>query len=177
MCCRVLSGSAVRPFTLLRFTVEPVDILAVRGLPALLNCSVVSEYPVRVEWKKDGTFLNLAADERRRILPSGSLFISTVEHSVHNKPDEGIYQCVASIDNLGTIISRSARVTVPGRGTAFLSFSSSFLPLFLPVLPSIISLIPSFIHSLSFLRSFLPLLTSLEPICNINNHSIIYNPH
>ncbi|XP_060770508.1 neogenin isoform X5 [Neoarius graeffei] len=107
-------GSAVRPFTLLRFTVEPVDMLAVRGLPALLNCSVVSEYPVRVEWKKDGTFLNLAADERRRILPSGSLFISTVEHSVHNKPDEGIYQCVASIDNLGTIISRSARVTVPG---------------------------------------------------------------
>ncbi|XP_053092526.1 neogenin isoform X7 [Pangasianodon hypophthalmus] len=107
-------GSAVRPFTLLRFSVEPVDVLAVRGLPAVLNCSVVSEYPVRVEWKKDGTFLNLAADERRRLLPDGSLFISTVEHSVHNKPDEGVYQCVASIDNLGTIISRAARVTVPG---------------------------------------------------------------
>ncbi|XP_058263418.1 neogenin isoform X2 [Hemibagrus wyckioides] len=107
-------GPAVRPFTRLLFSVEPVDVSAVRGLPAVLNCSVVSEYPVRVEWKKDGTFLNLAADERRRLLPDGSLFISTVEHSVHNKPDEGVYQCVASIDNLGTIISRSARVTVPG---------------------------------------------------------------
>ncbi|TSK13442.1 Neogenin [Bagarius yarrelli] len=105
--------SAVRPFTQLLFSVEPVDVLAVRGLPAVLNCSVVSEYPVRVEWKKDGTFLNLAADERRRLLPDGSLFISTVEHSVYNKPDEGVYQCVASIDNLGTIISRAARVTVP----------------------------------------------------------------
>ncbi|KAI5100279.1 neogenin isoform X1 [Silurus meridionalis] len=101
-------------FTVLRFSVEPVDMLAVRGLPAVLNCSVVSDNLVRVEWKKDGTFLNLAADERRRLLPDGSLFISTVEHSVHNKPDEGVYQCVASIDNLGTIISRSARVTVPG---------------------------------------------------------------
>ncbi|XP_053346645.1 neogenin isoform X2 [Clarias gariepinus] len=107
-------GSAVRPFTLLRFSVEPVDVLAVRGSPAVLNCSVVSESPVRVEWKKDGTFLNLVADERRRLLPDGSLFISTVEQSVHNKPDEGVYQCVASIDNLGTIISRAARVTVPG---------------------------------------------------------------
>ncbi|KAF4081522.1 hypothetical protein AMELA_G00162240 [Ameiurus melas] len=104
----------VRTFTLLRFSVEPVDVLAVRGLPTVLNCSVVSEYPVRVEWKKDGTFLNLAADERRRLLHDGSLFISTVEHSVHNKPDEGVYQCVASIDNLGTIISRAARVTVAG---------------------------------------------------------------
>lgn len=136
-------------------------MLAVRGLPALLNCSVVSEYPVRVEWKKDGTFLNLAADERRRILPSGSLFISTVEHSVHNKPDEGIYQCVASIDNLGTIISRSARVTVPGRGTAFLSFSSSFLPFFLcfslSFLPSFLSFHPLFTLFLSFVPSFLSL--------------------
>ncbi|XP_017341341.1 neogenin isoform X7 [Ictalurus punctatus] len=104
----------VRTFTLLRFSVEPVDVFAVRGLPAVLNCSVVSEYPVRVEWKKDGTFLNLAADERRRLLHDGSLFISTVEHSVHNKPDEGVYQCVASIDNLGTVISRAARVTVAG---------------------------------------------------------------
>ncbi|GAA6095730.1 neogenin isoform X1 [Tachysurus ichikawai] len=104
----------MRPFTRLLFSVEPLDVSAVRGLPAVLNCSVVSDYPVRVEWKKDGTFLNLAADERRRLLPDGSLFISTVEHSVYNKPDEGMYQCVASIDNLGTIISRAARVTVPG---------------------------------------------------------------
>ncbi|KAI5614865.1 neogenin isoform X3 [Silurus asotus] len=109
---RIIAGLEL--FTVLRFSVEPVDMLAVRGLPAVLNCSVVSDNLVRVEWKKDGTFLNLAADERRRLLPDGSLFISTVEHSVHNKPDEGVYQCVASIDNLGTIISRSARVTVPG---------------------------------------------------------------
>uniref|UniRef100_A0A8B9RH25 Neogenin 1b n=1 Tax=Astyanax mexicanus TaxID=7994 RepID=A0A8B9RH25_ASTMX len=111
---RADKGSAVRGFTPFRFSVQPVDTLAVRGLPAVLNCSVSSEAPVRVEWKKDGTFPNLAADDRRRLLPDGSLLISTVVHSKHNKPDEGVYQCVATIDNLGTISSRTARLTVAG---------------------------------------------------------------
>ncbi|XP_073798601.1 neogenin isoform X7 [Danio rerio] len=107
-------GSAIRGFTPFRFSVEPVDVLAVRGLPAVLNCSAISDAPVRVEWKKDGTFLNLVADDRRRQLADGSLLISTVVHSKHNKPDEGVYQCVATIDNLGTISSRTARLTVAG---------------------------------------------------------------
>ncbi|XP_057183411.1 neogenin-like isoform X2 [Triplophysa rosa] len=107
-------GAGIQGFTSFRFSVEPVDTLAVRGLPAVLNCSAVSDALVRVEWKKDGTFLNLAADDRRRQLPDGSLFISTVIHSKHNKPDEGVYQCVATIHNLGTISSRTARLTVAG---------------------------------------------------------------
>uniref|UniRef100_A0A8C1SME3 Neogenin 1 n=1 Tax=Cyprinus carpio TaxID=7962 RepID=A0A8C1SME3_CYPCA len=98
----------------LLFLVEPVDTLAVRGLPAVLNCSAASDAPVRVEWKKDGTFLNLVADDRKRQLADGSLLISAVVHSKHNKPDEGVYQCVATIDNLGTISSRTARLTVAG---------------------------------------------------------------
>uniref|UniRef100_A0A8C1YK71 Neogenin 1 n=1 Tax=Cyprinus carpio TaxID=7962 RepID=A0A8C1YK71_CYPCA len=101
-------------FTPFRFSVEPVDTLAVRGLPAVLNCSAASNALVRVEWKKDGTFLNLVADDRKRQLADGSLLISTVVHSKHNKPDEGVYQCVATIDNLGTISSRTARLTVAG---------------------------------------------------------------
>uniref|UniRef100_A0A9J8BRR6 Neogenin 1 n=1 Tax=Cyprinus carpio carpio TaxID=630221 RepID=A0A9J8BRR6_CYPCA len=107
-------GSDIRGFTPFQFVVEPVDTLAVRGLPAVLNCSAASDAPVRVEWKKDGTFLNLVADDRKRQLADGSLLISAVVHSKHNKPDEGVYQCVATIDNLGTISSRTARLTVAG---------------------------------------------------------------
>uniref|UniRef100_A0A672N9E5 Neogenin 1 n=1 Tax=Sinocyclocheilus grahami TaxID=75366 RepID=A0A672N9E5_SINGR len=107
-------GSGIRGFTPFRFSVEPVDTLAVRGLPAVLNCSAASDAPVRVEWKKDGTFLNLVADDRKRQLVDGSLLISTVVHSKHNKPDEGVYQCVATIDILGTISTRTARLTVAG---------------------------------------------------------------
>uniref|UniRef100_A0A672QXT0 Neogenin 1a n=1 Tax=Sinocyclocheilus grahami TaxID=75366 RepID=A0A672QXT0_SINGR len=97
-----------------RFSTEPSDTLAVRGAPTLLNCSAHSESPAKIEWKKDGSFLSLASDDRRQVLAEGSLLISSVVHSKHNKPDEGVYQCVATIDNLGTIISRTARVNVAG---------------------------------------------------------------
>uniref|UniRef100_A0A671QUY2 Neogenin-like n=1 Tax=Sinocyclocheilus anshuiensis TaxID=1608454 RepID=A0A671QUY2_9TELE len=106
-----LNFIAMIPF---RFSTEPSDTLAVRGAPTLLNCSVHSESPAKIEWKKDGSFLSLASDDRRQVLAEGSLLISSVVHSKHNKPDEGVYQCVATIDNLGTIISRSARVNVAG---------------------------------------------------------------
>uniref|UniRef100_A0A673NET8 Neogenin 1a n=1 Tax=Sinocyclocheilus rhinocerous TaxID=307959 RepID=A0A673NET8_9TELE len=108
------SQAAVRNFSPFQFSMEPSDTLAVRGAPTLLNCSIHSEFPAKIEWKKDGSFLSLASDDRRQVLADGSLLISSVVHSKHNKPDEGVYQCVATIDNLGTIISRTARLSVAG---------------------------------------------------------------
>uniref|UniRef100_A0A3Q3MRH1 Neogenin n=1 Tax=Labrus bergylta TaxID=56723 RepID=A0A3Q3MRH1_9LABR len=109
-------GSAAQPFSPFWFTVEPQDTLAIRGNSALLNCSAHSDVATtaRIEWKKDGTFMSLVSDERRNILPDGSLLFTHVVHSKHNKPDEGTYQCVATIDNLGSISSRTARLTVAG---------------------------------------------------------------
>ncbi|XP_049924083.1 neogenin 1a isoform X2 [Epinephelus moara] len=105
-----------QPFSPFWFTVEPQDTLAIRGNSALLNCSAHSDAatPARIEWKKDGTFMSLVSDERRNILPDGSLFFTHVVHSKHNKPDEGVYQCVATIDNLGSISSQTARLSVAG---------------------------------------------------------------
>uniref|UniRef100_A0A7N8WKM4 Neogenin n=1 Tax=Mastacembelus armatus TaxID=205130 RepID=A0A7N8WKM4_9TELE len=109
-------GSAAQPFNPFWFTVEPQDTLSIRGNPAMLNCSAHSDTatPARIEWKKDGTFMSLVSDERRHILPDGTLFFTHVVHSKHNKPDEGTYQCVATIDNLGSISSRTARLSVAG---------------------------------------------------------------
>ncbi|XP_056089150.1 neogenin 1a isoform X4 [Rhinichthys klamathensis goyatoka] len=107
-------GSALRNFSPFQFSTEPSDTLVVRGALALLNCSVHGESPAKIEWKKDGSFLSLASDDRRQVLADGSLLISSVVHSKHNKPDEGVYQCVATIDNLGTIVSRTARLNVAG---------------------------------------------------------------
>ncbi|TEA33632.1 hypothetical protein DBR06_SOUSAS34210001, partial [Sousa chinensis] len=107
-------GSSIRTFTPFYFLVEPVDTLSVRGSSGILNCSAYSEPSPKIEWKKDGTFLNLVSDDRRQLLPDGSLFISNVVHSKHNKPDEGYYQCVATVESLGTIVSRTAKLTVAG---------------------------------------------------------------
>ncbi|KAF0042906.1 hypothetical protein F2P81_004243 [Scophthalmus maximus] len=106
-------GSAAQPFIPFWFTAEPQDTLAIRGNAAVLNCSAHSDAatPARIEWKKDGTFMSLVSDERRHILPEGLVF-NHVVHSKHNKPDEGTYQCVATIDNLGSISSRTARLSV-----------------------------------------------------------------
>ncbi|CAM9479603.1 unnamed protein product [Rangifer tarandus platyrhynchus] len=108
------SGSSIRTFTPFYFLVEPVDTLSVRGSSVILNCSAYSEPSPKIEWKKDGTLLNLVSDDRRQLLADGSLFISSVVHSKHNKPDEGYYQCVATVESLGTIVSRTAKLTVAG---------------------------------------------------------------
>ncbi|XP_075713847.1 neogenin isoform X3 [Rhinoderma darwinii] len=108
------AGSAFRTFTPFYFLTEPTDTVTLRGTPTVLNCSVYAEPTAKIEWKKDGTFLNLVSDDRRRLLPDGSLFITSVVHSKHNKPDEGIYQCVATVDSLGSVVSRTARLSVAG---------------------------------------------------------------
>ncbi|KAM7151132.1 neogenin isoform 6-T6 [Macrochelys suwanniensis] len=108
------AGSTVRTFTPFYFLVEPVDTLSVRGAFIILNCSAYCEPSPKIEWKKDGTFLNLVSDDRRQLLPDGSLLINGVVHSKHNKPDEGYYQCVATVESLGTIVSRTAKLTVAG---------------------------------------------------------------
>ncbi|XP_078541165.1 neogenin isoform X4 [Lissotriton helveticus] len=107
-------GPITRTFTPLRFLVEPEDTVAVRGSSVTLNCSAHSETPPKIEWKKDGTFLSIGSDDRRQLLPDGSLLISSIVHFKNNKPDEGNYQCVATVESLGTIVSRTARLMVAG---------------------------------------------------------------
>eukprot|EP00075_Anas_platyrhynchos_P032123 XP_027321376.1 neogenin isoform X4 [Anas platyrhynchos] len=108
------TGSVVRTFTPFHFLVEPMDVLSVRGASVIMNCSAYCETSPKIEWKKDGTLLNLVSDDRRQLLPDGSLLINSVVHSKHNKPDEGYYQCVATVESLGTIVSRTAKLTVAG---------------------------------------------------------------
>ncbi|NWI54934.1 NEO1 protein, partial [Calyptomena viridis] len=108
-------GPPVRTFTPLYFAEEPQDAVSVRGASALLNCSARGEPAPRIQWRKDGALLNLGSDDRRQLLPDGSLLIHSVVHSKHNKPDEGYYQCVATVESLGTIVSRTAKLTVAGK--------------------------------------------------------------
>uniref|UniRef100_A0A8C5RJF0 Ig-like domain-containing protein n=1 Tax=Laticauda laticaudata TaxID=8630 RepID=A0A8C5RJF0_LATLA len=97
-------------FTTLHFLIEPSDVITTRGTNVLLNCTAESDqgFPV-IKWKKDGVFLNLAVDERRQQFSNGSLLIQNIVHSRHHKPDEGLYQCEASLEGTGAIISRTAK--------------------------------------------------------------------
>uniref|UniRef100_A0A8C4L418 Netrin receptor DCC n=1 Tax=Equus asinus asinus TaxID=83772 RepID=A0A8C4L418_EQUAS len=111
----LVPGFQIKAFTSLHFLSEPSDAITMRGGNVLLNCSAESDRGVPViKWKKDGIHLALGMDERKQQLPNGSLSIQNILHSRHHKPDEGLYQCEASLGDSGSIISRTARVAVAG---------------------------------------------------------------
>ncbi|AWP14877.1 putative netrin receptor DCC-like [Scophthalmus maximus] len=111
------SSSGLGGFVDFTFTQEPQDTVTVRGGVLQLDCQAqcdVATGPVAITWRKDGVLLSAVVDDRRRQLTNGSLLVQNVVHSRHHRPDEGEYQCLATVDGLGSIVSRTAKVTVAG---------------------------------------------------------------
>uniref|UniRef100_H2MKI3 DCC netrin 1 receptor n=1 Tax=Oryzias latipes TaxID=8090 RepID=H2MKI3_ORYLA len=99
------------------FTREPRDTVTVRGGVLQLDCQAQADSVTRrpsITWRKDGVLLSTVVDERRQQLSNGTLMVRNVVHSRHHRPDEGEYQCLATLDGLGSIVSRTAKVTVAG---------------------------------------------------------------
>ncbi|KAJ8338906.1 hypothetical protein SKAU_G00356920 [Synaphobranchus kaupii] len=108
-------SEATQSFVDLRFVLEPADSVTVRGGALQLDCEARSDQGTpALAWKKDGVLLSTVVDERRQQLANGSLVVQNVVHSRHHRPDEGAYQCLASLEGVGAIISRTAKVTVSG---------------------------------------------------------------
>ncbi|NWV67557.1 DCC protein, partial [Malurus elegans] len=109
------SGSRPPPFTSLKFLREPSDVVVARGGSVFLECAAESDSGIPdIFWEKDSEILDLESDERRKKFPNGSLWIGNVVHSRHHKPDEGNYRCRATLKNVGSIVSRAAKVMVAG---------------------------------------------------------------
>lgn len=65
-----------------------------------------------IRWRgPDGQDIGIVGDTFRSQLTNGSLYISSVEN---NRGLTGFYQCLLSVDGIGTIVSRSARVAIVG---------------------------------------------------------------
>ncbi|KAI9547177.1 hypothetical protein NQZ68_019998 [Dissostichus eleginoides] len=111
------SSSGIGSFVEFSFSQEPQDSVTVRGGVLQLDCQAQSDAgagPPLLTWRKDGVMLSAVVDERRQQLANGSLLVQNIVHSRHHRPDEGEYQCLATLDGLGTIVSRTAKVTVAG---------------------------------------------------------------
>uniref|UniRef100_A0A8C7M7Q0 DCC netrin 1 receptor n=1 Tax=Oncorhynchus kisutch TaxID=8019 RepID=A0A8C7M7Q0_ONCKI len=101
----------VRGLQLRSGTPGPVTL---RGGVLQLDCEAQSDQGIPIIiWKKDGVLLSAVVDERRQQLPNGSLVVQNVVHSRHHRPDEGLYQCLARLDGVGAIVSRTAQLVVP----------------------------------------------------------------
>lgn len=114
-----------RAFVELRFVLEPQDAVTVRGGVLQLDCEARSDQGIPViAWKKDGVLLSAVVDDRRQQLSNGSLLVQNVVHSRHHRPDEGSYQCLATLEGVGAIVSRTAKVIVSGRSSAEVDVTS-----------------------------------------------------
>ncbi|XP_072311323.1 netrin receptor DCC-like [Eucyclogobius newberryi] len=114
-------------FVDLAFWREPQDTVVVRGGVLRLDCEARWDWlstalappspalaPPSLSWRKDGVALGSFVDERRTQMWNGTLLIQNVVHARHQRSDEGRYQCIAALEGVGSIASRTARVTVAG---------------------------------------------------------------
>ncbi|XP_069703629.1 neogenin isoform X2 [Periplaneta americana] len=104
---------AVQGISELELTLEPEDAVVAPGSAAIFNCAAASSIPgatPTIRWREDGQFLSSIGDQYRSQLSNGSLYIRTLF------PEQtglrGDYQCVATLDSVGSIISRTARLKV-----------------------------------------------------------------
>ncbi|XP_049545028.1 neogenin isoform X2 [Anopheles darlingi] len=102
----------------LEFTVEPSDVTVPEGNSVLLQCAGRADRKVlqddkvapSIRWRgPDGQDIGIVGDTFRSQLTNGSLYISSVEN---NRGLTGFYHCLLTIDGVGTIVSRSARVSI-----------------------------------------------------------------
>ncbi|XP_071575927.1 neogenin isoform X4 [Temnothorax nylanderi] len=101
----------------LDFIIEPRDVVVEQGGPARLDCEAKSDFGTpNIHWRTDdGQPITFIGDSYRSKLANGSLYINSVYAG--SAELTGSYQCLASIDNVGAIVSRTATIklaSLPG---------------------------------------------------------------
>lgn len=112
--------------TALEFTIEPSDQIVPEGSSVLLQCAGQSKtsgskklkdgkITPNIRWRGPDD-ADIGIETLRTQTPNGSLFINNVNE---NHGLTGNYQCLLSVDGVGTIVSRKARLSVAGEFDMF----------------------------------------------------------
>ncbi|KAG5888723.1 hypothetical protein JTB14_023799 [Gonioctena quinquepunctata] len=98
---------------ILEFIVEPSDTVVEAGQSAVLDCVVKASHhqpSVLIQWlDQDGSKLTFIGDSYRSQLTNGSLYINSV---IEEERLTGSYQCMATLPNVGSIVSRTAKLSI-----------------------------------------------------------------
>lgn len=108
-------------FTALEFTIEPSDTVVPEGRSVLLQCAGHTNKKLghirdgkispNIRWRgPDGQEIGI--ETFRVQLTNGSLYISAVNE---NQGLTGTYQCLLSVDGIGTVVSRTAKLSIAGK--------------------------------------------------------------
>ena len=109
----ILSTTGPWHFPTFSILSSPSHLVISPGRPGLLSCATQADLKPEVRWRKDGLLLELPGSGRR-LLANGSLVLEGTSGQ-----GAGVYQCVVSLQGVGTLLSTPTRVTVSG-----ISFSS-----------------------------------------------------
>ncbi|XP_044744590.1 neogenin isoform X2 [Coccinella septempunctata] len=97
----------------LEFTIEPTDTVVENGQSAVLDCMVKAsqhQSTVLIQWLDgDRQKLTFSGDTYRSQLTNGSLYINSVSEELGLT---GTYRCMATLPNIGSIVSRNATLSV-----------------------------------------------------------------
>ncbi|XP_045461534.1 neogenin isoform X4 [Harmonia axyridis] len=97
----------------LEFTIEPTDTVVENGQSAVLDCMVKAsqhQSTVLIQWLDgDRQKLTFSGDTYRSQLTNGSLYITSVSEELGLT---GTYRCMATLPNIGSIVSRNATLSV-----------------------------------------------------------------
>ncbi|XP_026472597.1 neogenin-like [Ctenocephalides felis] len=98
----------------LEFTQEPEDTIVQSGKPAILNCAAKNPSApsagIEIRWRgPDGQDLNFIGETYRSQLSNGSLYFNAV---VDHQGLTGNYQCMATVEPIGTIVSHAAKLSI-----------------------------------------------------------------
>ncbi|XP_070536713.1 protogenin B-like [Ptychodera flava] len=97
----------------LNFTLEPDDVVVLKGQAFVWNCAAEGSIPFNITWRKDGQVIK--DDDNRNVLRNGSLSFAAIQHKKKKiLSDEGTYQCCISSE-IGTIVSKSAVLQVASK--------------------------------------------------------------
>jgi neogenin len=118
----LMASSPLFTLAALEFTVEPSDTVVPEGSSVLLQCAGHTSKKLHkkeakvlpnIRWRgPDGQ--DIGIDTFRVQLTNGSLYISAVND---NRGLTGNYQCLLSVDGIGTIVSRTAKLSIAGKSS------------------------------------------------------------
>lgn len=101
-----------------RLTSEPQDVSVFPGSEIALNCDA-SESTASVSWRwapalplDEAPFIDFDSDSYRKQLTNGSLKLTNIGEG---GAQVGDYQCIASLDGRGTVVSRIATISIPSK--------------------------------------------------------------
>lgn len=93
---------------------DTYNVVAQKGNPLVLNCTVDSNSSTVFTWYKNGQVLQLENQRRIQVINGSLSFKRVLFRRKKNVTDEGVYECHVR-NGIGSIIAKRVKVNIAGK--------------------------------------------------------------